>query len=312
MLSDTAGEDEIARQLPESGEIFLDHVGHFVRDPKAAADALARTGFTPTPVSMQVNPDGTGREKPTGTGNICAMLSRGYVECLFKTADTSLAHELEKSIERFPGVHLVAFAVHDAGAAHARLQREGFRTRPLVSMQRPVTTQAGRDVAAFTVVRVESGEMAEGRIQMLRHRTENTVWQPRWLDHPNGALGLLDVVIETADPDEAATRYARFVGRPSKSNAYGHSIQLNRGRVQLASRQTMRGMLPDGPALPPPFIGVYAIRVRSLEHLRRRLHEYGLAFVRRERVVFAPFPEKLGVGTWAFVETPADLPWRAS
>src|SRR6478609_2784718 len=144
MLSDTAGEDEVDRQLPEGGEIFLDHVGHFVRDPKAAADALARAGFAPTPVSVQVNPDGKGGETPTGTGNICAMLPRGYVECLFKTADTPLGHELDKAMERYSGVHLVAFAVHDAEAAHARLQGLGFRMRPLVSMQRPVMTEAGR------------------------------------------------------------------------------------------------------------------------------------------------------------------------
>ena len=30
--------------------------------------------------------------------------------------------------------------------------------------------------------------MPEGRIQILTHRTESTVWQKRWLTHPNGAL----------------------------------------------------------------------------------------------------------------------------
>jgi hypothetical protein len=312
MLSDIPAEDEIDRQLPQGGEIFLDHVGHFVRDANAAADSLVRLGFTPTPMSIQVNPDGAGGEKPTGTGNICAMLPRGYVECLFKTADTPLGHELEKSIERFSGVHLVAFGVHDAATAHARLQREGFRTRPLVSMQRPVDTPAGPDVAAFTVVRVEPGEMAEGRIQILRHRTEHTVWQPRWLDHPNDAVGLLEVVIEVADAHEAARRYARFLGRTSQVNAYGHYIQLDRGRVQLTSRETMRGMLPDAPNLPPPFISGYAIRVQSLEHLQGMLDRRGLAYMRRERAMIVPFPAQLGLGTWIFVETPADLPWRVS
>ena len=64
------------RQLPLGEEIFLDHVGHFVPDRAAASYALMRCGFAPTPVSVQVNPDGT----PTGTGNVCAMFARGYVE----------------------------------------------------------------------------------------------------------------------------------------------------------------------------------------------------------------------------------------
>jgi len=312
MLPNASGEDEIDRQLPEGSEIFLDHVGHFVPDAAAASDSLARLGFVPTPASVQVNPDPSAGEKPTGTGNICAMLRRGYVECLFKTADTALGQELDKSIARYPGVHLVAFALHDADAAHARLQGQGFRMRPLVSMQRPVMTEAGKDVAAFTVVRVEPGEMAEGRIQMLRHRTEHTVWQPRWLDHPNGALGLLDVVIETADPGEAAGRYERFLGRQALPNAFGHAVKLDRGRVQLVSREGMARLLPGGPDVPLPFIGLYSIRVRSLEEIERRLAQNGLTSSRIGRALFARFPEQLGAGTWAFVEKSTDLPWRAS
>src|SRR6185503_979744 len=82
---------EVDRQLPQGEEIFLDHVGHFVPDPQAASRALARAGFAPTPVSVQVDPAGA----PTGTGNVCAMLTRGYVEVLFKTAATPLAAELD-------------------------------------------------------------------------------------------------------------------------------------------------------------------------------------------------------------------------
>src|SRR6185312_3642014 len=98
---------EADRQLPVGGEIFLDHVGHFVRDADAAVRALVRAGFAPTPVSVQANPDGT----PTGTGNITAMFSRGYVEVLFKTADTPLGREFEAALSGHPGVHLAAFSV---------------------------------------------------------------------------------------------------------------------------------------------------------------------------------------------------------
>ena len=67
------------RQLPIADECFLDHVGHFVPDPHAAASALARLGFAPTPVSVQVNPDPAGgAPQPTGTGNVTAMFARGY------------------------------------------------------------------------------------------------------------------------------------------------------------------------------------------------------------------------------------------
>ena len=72
----------IDRRLPVGDEIFLDHVGHFVSDREAASRAFVRCGFAPTPVSVQVNPDGS----LTGTGNVCAMLPHGYIEVLFATA----------------------------------------------------------------------------------------------------------------------------------------------------------------------------------------------------------------------------------
>ena len=184
------------------------------RRPRARS---ARAGFAPTPVSVQVNPDPAGgAPQLTGTGNVTAMFSRGYIEVLFKTADTPLGRELEAAMARYPGVHLAAFAVADAAAAHRRLAEAGFRVRPLVEMQRPVDTGAGAGTAAFTLARVEPGEMPEGRIQILTHRTEHMVWQPRWLSHPNGALGLSSVMIAVADVEEAAQRFARFTGRAAR------------------------------------------------------------------------------------------------
>src|SRR6202008_3161751 len=105
-MTDATG-SEIDRQLPLGDEIFLDHVGHFVPDPQAASDALARVGFMPTPGSVPGDPAGA----PTGTGNVCAMFGRGYIEVLFKTAATPLAAELDISMARYTGVHLTAFSV---------------------------------------------------------------------------------------------------------------------------------------------------------------------------------------------------------
>src|SRR5215471_18886830 len=187
---------EVDHRLPVGGEIFLDHVAHFVSDPEAASRALVRAGFAPTPMSIQANPDPAGGPpRPTGTGNVTCMLDRGYLEVLFRTADTPLAKQFDAAMARYRGVHLAAFAVADAGATHARLAQSGFRMQPLVAMQRPVGTEAGEDIAAFSVVRVAPGEMPEGRIQALTHRTEHTVWRPRWLSHPNRARGLIDIVI---------------------------------------------------------------------------------------------------------------------
>jgi hypothetical protein len=302
---------DVDRRLPIAGEIFLDHVAHFVVGPESASRALARAGFAPTPVSIQVNPDPAGGPpRPTGTGNATCMLDRGYFEILFKTADTPLGQELDAAMARYSGVHLAAFAVADARAAHARLAQSGFRMQPLVAMQRPVETASGEDIAAFTVVRVAPGEMPEGRIQALTHLTERTVWQPRWLAHPNGAVGLLDVVIAETDVVEAAGRFRRFLDRDACANPFGLAFHLDRGRVQLVSTASLARLFP-GLAMPDlPFMAAYAIAVMSLEQAAACLHAGHVAFERQAGQVVAPFPDDLGVGCWVFVENASALPWR--
>ena len=298
---------EADRQLPFRDEIFLDHAGHFVRDPVAAGRALARAGFAPTPVSVQTNPDGT----PTGTGNVTAMFSRGYVEVLFKTADTPLGLEFDAALTGHSGVHLVAFSVADAEGAHRRLAEAGFAMRPLVQFQRPVDTVNGPGVAAFTVVRLERGAMAEGRIQILAHRTEDTVWQPRWLKHPNGAQGLIDLVVVGADPEDAAGRFVRFTGRRAQPTKFGQAIALDRGQVQLFSRGAFATMFPEIVIPQLPFVGAYVVRVQSLAVTDALLQREAMPMRQIGASLVVPFPAELGLGAWLFVENGRDLPWRA-
>jgi hypothetical protein len=294
---------EADRQLPAGDEIFLDHVAHFVRDREAASRALTRAGFAPTPVSIQVNPDAQGgAPRPTGTGNVTAMFERGYIEVLFKTSDTPLAQELDDAIARHPGIHLAAFAVADAAAAHRRLGGQSFRMQPLREMQRPVENEGRPGTAAFTLARLVPGEMPEGRIQILTHRTERMVWQPRWLAHPNGALALCGILIAVADVSEAARRFARFTGRDAAPSSLGPTIALDRGSIDLLDADAFARLLPEVAIPSLPFIGACAIRVRSLASLAEILQRAGMRSRRNEHELIAPFPDELGRGAWVFVE----------
>ena len=292
----------IDRQLPRADEIFLDHLAHFVPDAEAASRALARAGFAPTPISLQVNPDPDGVPRPTGTGNITAMFARGYIEVLFKTSDTPLAREFEAGLARHPGVHLVAFAVADAATARRRLADSGFRVRPLVEMQRPVDADGQSATAAFTIARVEPGEMPEGRIQILTHRTEPVVWQPRWLSHPNGARALMRTLIVVADVAEAARRFARFTGRAPAPTPFGQTIELDRGRVDFFPADEFAHLLPEVPIPSLPFVGAYEIRVKSLTLAAGLLMRADLTVRQRDRDLIAIFPPELGHGAWLFAE----------
>jgi hypothetical protein len=294
---------EADRQLPIADEIFLDHVGHFVRDIGAASRAFQRAGFAPTPVSIQSNPDpADGPPKLTGTGNVTVMFQRGYIEALFKTADTPLGRQLDAGLARHGGVHLIAFSVADAAAAHRRLTEQDFRVQPLVEMQRPVDTGGAPGTAAFTLARVEPGEMPEGRIQILTHHTEQMVWQPRWLEHPNGAFGLASVSIAVDYAPDAARRFARFTGRAADPTTYGQVIKLDRGGVGLIGPRSFELMFPEIPAPSLPFIGAYGIKVRSLAVAEDLVRRAGLQMRRIDHTLYVVWPEELGQGMWIFTE----------
>ena len=304
----TSGVD---RQLPAGDEIFLDHIAHFVSEKDRARNTLTSTGFTAAPFSIQTNREPDGTERLTGTGNTTAMLPRGYLEFLFKTADTPLGREFDEENSRYVGIHLIAFAVADAKAERERLAANGFRVQPLVELRRLVATEGGTAEAAFAVARVEVGEMAEGRIQMLTHHTEDAVWQPRWLDHRNGVRELIDVVISVSNMSEADSRFARFLNRKSVATNLGRAFFLNRGGVQLLDASTFTRILPEVLLPAPPCIGMVALGVERLDVTENVLTSLGHFVVRRDHTLIAPFPPVLGIGAWIFVENAADLPWRA-
>src|SRR5262249_14848968 len=171
---------QVDRQLPIGDELFLDHVGHFGRDVDAANRALAPVGFAPPPpwLKSSAHPR-AGFPQLTAPATSPAMFARGYIEVLFKTADTPLTREFDAGLARYPGVHLAAFAAADAAAAHARLAGEGFRVRPLVHMQRPVDTGGAPGTAALPPARVRPGGKPGGRPPNPTPPTPTTGRAPR-------------------------------------------------------------------------------------------------------------------------------------
>lgn len=288
--------------LPSQGEIYLDHLGHFVPDADACAAALRSAGFTVTPFSAQTAPDPrTGRPGLTGTGNICVMLRSGYIEFLAQTADTPIGREFGEALARRAGLHLAAFSVADAEALHAALAAAGFPMRPLVRMSRPVATATGAAEARFTVARLQKGVMPEGRIQFLTHGDEAALWQDRWLDHRNGATALLSMLVSTPDPAGAASRFSRLMARPAApTEAGGFRIDLDRGAIEFLEEETATALV--GMAVDPGASAIigYRLGVDDLERTAEVLHRAGFPVRLHEGTVVLPFPPQLGTGAWIF------------
>jgi hypothetical protein len=279
----------MAQQLPAAREVFLDHAAFFVPAMEAAADVLERCGFRLTPFTIQTNRE-DGATVPSGTGNRCAMLRNGYLELLTATSDTPLAVQLRERIAHHPGLHLAAFASADASAEHRRLDEAGFPILPLVDMRRPV----GDDFARFTIARVAHGTMPEGRAQFLTHHTENLVWLPDMLDHPNSAEALSALWIAAGDPAEPAARYASFTGRRARQDGGVTTISLDRGALSFATSTYLAGTLGIVPAGSLPCLAAASITVADLAKTEACLVASGLDYRRAGAGIAVTLPPALG------------------
>jgi hypothetical protein len=283
----------------------IDHVAHFVADIEAASAALERLGFTLTPFSAQSHRLAPGGPLvPAGTGNRCVMLESGYLEFLTPIDTTPVAEHLRAAIQRYVGVHLIAFGTAAPEADHARLAAAGFEPLAPVALQRPIATETGEATARFTVVRVPPKTMGEGRIQFCQHHTPELLWQTRWLAHRNGASGLAGVLVCVAHPLEAAQRYSRFTGLACTGEGSEWHIRTTRGSVIFTDAGTLARTLGiEPPAL--PWIAGYVLDTRDVARTRDALQGSGLETNNVGERISVVLPHELG-GVILFQQPQAD------
>jgi hypothetical protein len=253
------------RQKPPPGDLFLDHVSHFVADLEAAARLLQKLGLIVTPLSAQMV-DG----RPAGTSNRCVMLEQGYVELLAPRPER--------------GLRLASFGTPDAAAEHRRLADHGFAPLPLVNLSRKINN---RSLARFKVVRA-NGKMPEGRVQYVQHLTPQHLWQKRYI---NG-FRLEGIFVAARDPVAAAARWARFTGLIPQRTEEGIRLETARGSVLVAKRFPWR--TPASPAL-----AGYQLACRHPQEFAARCSAAGIRVKQVGSRYAAALPAVLG-GAWLF------------
>ena len=142
------------------------------------------------------------------------------------------------------GIQLAAFAVADAKAWHRRLGEAGFRTRPIAPFQRPVDTETGKETAAFTVARVEPGEMAKAASRCSPITPRTRCGSRVGSRIPTARPGLR--ASRSLSPMLTKRRRATHASRSDRRrDAAGQSVQLDRGRIDLVTREAFAAALPE-------------------------------------------------------------------
>src|SRR5258708_28010437 len=249
------------RQRPAPGELYVDHVSHFVADLDAAARVFESLGMKVTATSVQKTPEG-----PVGASNRCVMLEDGYIELLAPTHDPPGAQRMRKLMARYSGVHLVGCGTPDAEAEHRGLLAHGYEPQPLVDLARTVDGGTAR----FKVVRPAPEKMPEGRIQYVEQLTPEQIWRPADVN----PFQLDEVFVVANDPIESAARWARFAAVLPQAQGRGLRLQTPRGRIFVGTRETVASLL--GEAAPAPAIAGYSLTCADPEAFKARCIGAGL------------------------------------
>ncbi len=221
-----------------STALALDHVGLCARDPAPLWATWESLGFALSPVARQ-----SGKRTPDspvelfGSANRCAFLRHGYVELLGIQDPALFANGLDRFLDRYTGMHILALAIGETEENLARLRRGGLDIPGVAWLQRPV--EPGGPIARFA--RLPFPDAPEGRVQLVQHLTPELVWDARWMGHRNGAVALEAAILASADPAETTARLARLAGLPAEPDP------LAGFRLRLPGAERAAG--PESPQL---------------------------------------------------------------
>jgi len=263
---------EYNRKHMNMNAIDLDHAGVAGYDLDSLAAAFERLGFKLTPRarhSGRRKPDGP--VEPFGTANRCIMLRRGYLELIAIVDPSCYSNGLERFLARHPGLHIIALSIGDELENLRRLRQAGIDIPGVAWLERPVDDADPTGLRA-RFARLPLPDAPEGRIQLIRHLTPEAIWQPRFLDHPNHAVALEEVVLAVENPQESAARFSSLAGRPAAADAAGgYALNFEHSRLRLLPAEALRAELPEVEIGSLPLIAAVAIRTDDGTTAIRRL-----------------------------------------
>ena len=165
----------------------LDHVIILVRDLDDAEARMTRLGFRPTPRGYH--------SAHMGTANATVMLRNGtYFETLTVVQPTPANADTRAVLALREGPAGLALKTDDAEGAAVEFMAVGIAAGDALDFARPVELPDGTRDARFTVARVRSDASPGTSLFVCQQHTPDVVWREDFLEQPNGATGLAELI----------------------------------------------------------------------------------------------------------------------
>ena len=277
-----------------NGPLGLEHPLVVSDDLDALAERYRTMGFAPTRKSYP----------PWGTGTQHVLFPDSFVE-LMGIDDPSLLDEpsdtgfrfgrfIADQLNRREGIAMVALHSADAVADAAAVTTRGLESDGLVNFRREVTLpDGGTDEAVVSLAMLIDWDQPQlSHFICQQHRPE-FVWVPEWMQHPNGAHAIAQVVYAAAEPYAHWQRFAAIWGEDalhdldgsfSVATAGGELLVLDRPRAEARFAPVE---LPYGWRDAPCAIAI-TVRVADLNRVHMMMMQNRVPHLRMAEVVRIP------------------------
>jgi len=265
----------------------LHHLGIISRNMEAAVQQYERLGFIFTPLSVQRIPLYMGaKPEPIGAGNRCAIFRKNYLEMLGVvdarlwasiTREQRGPFDLDEPLQRYEGLHVLHLGADDLDLVRRRLQESGLYPSDIRPFQRFVDTPDGPKMMRARTLSFPHGSNPEALLQIAQHETPELVLQPRYMQHPNGATSIAEVIVCVQDPESVAEKYGLYSGQPVYRSGVLYVVELGLSLIIVVSPDHLTDVLPGHIVPTIPFLAGFTVS-SDLEITKRALEERGIDF----------------------------------
>jgi hypothetical protein len=236
-----------------NGPLGLEHPLVVTRNLDALAERYRAMGFAPTQKGYH----------PWGTGTQLVLFPDNFIELMgiddYDLIDFANPGEfrfgrfIAEALNRREGIAMLALHSDDAPADLAAVQARGLEDDGLVRFRRDVVLPDGTpDEAVVTLAMLIDYERPQlSNFICQQHRPE-FVWVPDWMQHPNGAEGIMRIVYAAAEPFALWSRFASLWGETAlRELDSGFSVATPGGELLVLDRPAAEARfaplpLPDG------------------------------------------------------------------
>lgn len=250
----------------------IDHAIVGVRDLEQAKAAFEALGFRTTP---------RGRHVGWGTANYCLMFDQDYVELLGIVDAKQFTNGLDTFLDRQEGLLSVALTTRDPEATRIAWRAADLSASEVKDLGRLLEPDVE---LRFQNVMLDPGSTAGVPIFACAHLTPESMRQPGWSEHPNGAIGIKAITVVTDSPHDFVEPMAKVFGEPNLTETDNTlAVHTGHGVLLIATPDDLDMLHPElkaDVATDQPSLAVLNLRVRDLDGTARWLEQTNIPFQR--------------------------------